>query len=71
MRVQRKVCITWNREIIHSEGVERLGGFNLIGSRASISQLLETIRDEKNENDQETVCGALDLEVAKERVGTE
>jgi len=71
MRIQREISITWDREIIHRECVERFGCLYLCGDCTCASEFGETVRDVEYEDDQRPIRGPFDLEVAEERIGTE
>ena len=70
MRVEREVGVAGDGEVVHRERVEHLGRLNLARDRLRSAYLGKTVGDKENEDDEETVCGALDLEVAEEGVGT-
>lgn len=71
MRVQRKVGVSRNRKAVHSERVQRLIRLKLGRRRPLRSEFGETVGDEEDEDDENAIGGAFDLEVAEERVGTE
>ena len=71
MRVEREVGVAGDGEVVHRERVEHLGRFNLTRDCLRGADLGKTVGDKENEDDEETVCGALDLEVAEEGVSTE
>lgn len=71
MRVQGETCISGNGEVVHREGVERLASFELRRGSTNRAQFCQAIRHEQNKDDESTIGRALDLEVAKEGVGTE
>jgi hypothetical protein len=71
MGVEHKVSVAGDCERVNGKCVEHLGRFNLAWWRTSRTKLGKTVRDVKDENDEEAVGGALDLKVTEERVGTE
>jgi len=71
MRVQRKISIAWNRESVDRKSIQQLRGFDLSWDGACTTKLGETIRYEEYENNESAIGRAFDLEIAKQRVGTE
>ena len=71
MCVQGEVSVSRDREVVHSQSIQRLISFQLVGNRPRRADLGEAVRDEENEDNEEAVSGTLDLEVAEEGVGTE
>jgi len=71
VRVQREVRVARDRKVVYRERIERLGRLDLAGRGTRGADLGKAVRDEENEDDEETVGGALDLEVAEEGVGAE
>ena len=70
MRVERKVGVAGDGEAVHSERVEHLGRLDLAGQRARGADLGKAVRDEEDEDNEQAIGGAFDLEVAEEGVGT-
>ena len=70
MRVERKVGVAGDGEAVHGERVEHLGRLNLARDRLRGADLGKAVGDKEDEDYEETVCGALDFEVAEEGVGT-
>ena len=66
MRVERKVGLAGNGEVVDGERVEQLAGLELVGRRALRLDLGEAVGDEEDEDDEQAVGGALDLEVTEE-----
>lgn len=71
MRIQQESSVTWDREVIHRQSIQRFGSLKLAWSDTGRSDFGKAVRDIKNEDDEETVRRALDLEVSEEGVGTE
>ena len=71
MCIQSEVSVPGDREIVHSERVEQLGGLKLARDSLRRADLSKAVGDEEDEDDEETVGWALDLEVAEEGVGAE
>lgn len=71
MCIKQEIGVSGNGEIIHRQGIESFVRLKLAGNRAQRSELGQTIRNEEDENDQQSVGGTFDLKVAKERVGAE
>ena len=71
MRVERKVGVAGDGEAVHGERVEHLGRLDLAGQRARGADLGKAVRDEEDEDNEEAIGGAFDLEVAEQGVGTE
>lgn len=65
MRVKQEVRISGDREVVHSERIKSLVRFKLAWGRAHRANFGETVRNEEDEEDQQSVGGALDLEVAE------
>ena len=70
MRIERKVGVAGDGEVVDSEGVQRLCRLKLAGHRLCRTELGEAVGDEEDEDNEEAIGGALDLEVAEEGVGT-
>lgn len=66
MRVEGKVGVPRDREVVDREGVEHLRRFDLVWDSLCGADLGETIGDIEDEDNEETVGGALDLEVTEE-----
>ena len=66
MRVQGEVRVTWNREVVYGEGVKRLSRFELVRDCARRTQLGKAVGDEQDEDDEQTVRRAFNLEVTEE-----
>ena len=71
MRIQCEVGVTRDREVVDSEGVEGLTRLELRRRGALRAKLREAVGDKEDEDDEQAVGGALDLEVAEERVRAE
>ena len=71
MRIERKVGVAGDGEAVHGECVEHLGRLDLAGQRARGADLGKAVRDEEDEDYEQAIGGALDLEVAEEGVGAE
>ena len=71
MGVQGKVRVARERKRVHRERVQQLLCFNLAGRCARGRQLRQTVGNKEDEDDEQAVGGALDLEVAEERVRAE
>lgn len=71
MRVQRKVGISRDGKAVHGERVQGLVRLKLGRCRPLRSEFGETVGDEEDEDDENAIGGAFDLEVAEEGVGTE
>ena len=71
MRIERKVGVAGDGEVVDSEGVQCLCRLELAGHRLCGTELGEAVGDEEDEDNEEAIGGALDLEVAEEGVGTE
>jgi len=71
VRIQREVGVAGYGEVVYGQGVERLVRLELRRRCALRPELRETVGDEEDEDDEEAVGGALDLEVTEEGVGTE
>ena len=71
MRIEREVGVSGDREVVNGEGVECLGSLNNAWDRSRGADLGKTVGDEEDEDNEETIGRALDLEVAEEGVGTE
>ena len=69
MSIQREIGIAGNREIIDGKGIERFRSFYLSRRSACTAKFRETIGNEEDEDDEETITRPLDLEVPEERVG--
>ena len=71
MCVKREVGITGDGEVIDGEGVEHLCRLQLARHGLSCTKLCEAVGNKEDEDDEEAIGRALDLEVAEEGVGTE
>ena len=71
MRIQLKPSITWNRKVIHAQRIQQLIRLNHPRRDLGTSEFGETVGDEEDEDNEETIGRALDLEVAEEGVGAE
>ena len=74
MRIQSKIRVTRNRETINTQSIETLRSFDLGWSRFSCwrrPELRQTIGDEEDEDDENTVCRTFDFEISEKGVGTE
>ena len=71
MRVQGEIRVPRQREIIHSQCVQRLRSFNLRRRCPCRTDFGKTVRNEEDEDDEQSVGGALDFEVAEERICAE
>lgn len=71
MCVKWKSSVTGDRKIVHREGVKHLSCLYLRRHRARTADLRETVRNVQNEDDQDTVGRAFDLEISKQGVGAE
>lgn len=71
MRVQRKAHFAREREVVHCKRIQQLPCFDLRRDSLRRSDFRETVGDEEDEDNEQAVGGALDLEVSEERVGTE
>ena len=71
MRVQGKVRVTGNGEVVHSESVEQLARIQLVWDCARRADLGKAVGHKEDEDDEQAVGGTLDLKVAEERVRAE
>ena len=71
MCTQRESSITRDWEIVHRQRIQRLGSLKLVWDNTGRPNFGETVRDIKDENDEETIRRALYLEVSEEGVGAE
>ena len=71
MRIQRKICVPRQREVIHCECVERFCSFELVWRHTGRGNLREAVGYEENEDDEQSICWTLDFKVAEERIGAE
>ena len=71
MRVERKVGVAGNGEVVDRQSVQQLGRLKLAGYSLGGADLGKAVGDEEDEDNEEAIGGALDLEVAEEGVGTE
>lgn len=69
MRIQLKHRIPRQRKTLHRKCIQQFRTLQLGRRRSCRCDLGETVRDEEDEDDEETVCGAFDFEVAEEGVG--
>ena len=66
VRIERKVGVTGDGEVVDSEGVQCLCRLELAGHRLCGTELGEAVRHEEDEDNEQAVCRPLDLEVAEE-----
>ena len=71
MCIQWEVGITGDGELVHRQGVEQLGSLDLCWNRSSTPDFGQAVGDEKDEDDQRSVCWTFDFKVPEQRVGTE
>jgi hypothetical protein len=71
VRVEDEHGISGDREAVDRERVQQLGRFYLTRSRLCRADLRKAVGHIEDENDEEPVRGALDLEVAEQGVGAE
>ena len=71
MRVEGEVGVAGDGEVVDGEGVERLGRLELTRDGLRCADLGEAVGDEEDEDDEEAIGGAFNLEVAEEGVGAE
>ena len=69
--VECEVSVSRDREIVNGEGVQHLRRFDLGRNGLCGANLGKAVGHIKDEDNKETISGALDLEVAEEGVGTE
>lgn len=69
--VECEVGVSRDREIVNGEGVQHLRRLDLGRNGLCGANLGEAVGDIKDEDNEETISGALDLEVAEEGVGSE
>jgi len=69
--IEREVGISGDGKVINGERVQDLCRLEFGRTRSGCTELCKTIRDEKDEDDEESVCGALYFEIAEEGVGSE
>lgn len=70
MRIQYEVGVPRDRETVHGKRVEHLSSLDLIGGRPLSSELGDAVGHVENEDNEQAVRGALDFEVAEQRVGS-
>ena len=71
MRVEGEVGVAGDGEVVNGERVERLGCLELSRDGLRCADLGEAVGDEEDEDDEEAIGGAFNLEVAEEGVGAE
>lgn len=69
--IEKEVGITGNRKVVDGEGVEVFCRLDLSRRGTCTAKLRKTVRNEEDEDDQETIAGSFDLKVPEERVGAE
>ena len=71
MRVEGEVGVAGDGEVVDGEGVEHLCRLQLARHGLGCTKLCEAVGNKEDEDDEEAIGRALDLEVAEEGVGTE
>ena len=71
MSVECEIGVSRDREIVNGEGVQHLRRLDLGRNGLCGANLGKAVGHIKDEDNKETISGALDLEIAEEGIGSE